>query len=112
MSANSNSKEITAVSRPSSLESKNNQTLKKLGVNLVGLDLDGPQDEWVRLFTGIDVVISAVNAAVLRAQIPIADAAKKAGVGRFIPCCFATACPPRGVMQVREIVRRMQVLTR
>jgi hypothetical protein len=99
------------VSRPSSLDSKNNQALKELGVNLVGADLDGPKNDWVRLLTGADVVISAVNAAVLRKQIYLANAAKEAGVGRFIPCFFATACPPRGVMQLREIVKRTMVLT-
>lgn len=47
--------------------------------------MKGPEEDLVQLLTGADVVISAVNAAVLTDQIPLVDAAKKAGVGRFVP---------------------------
>ncbi|KAJ0104343.1 isoflavone reductase family protein [Diaporthe amygdali] len=94
--------DITAVSRKTSLNSKNNDELKKLGVQVVAADLKGPADDLVGLLKGADVVISSINATVLLDQIPLVDAAKKAGVGRFIPCTFATACPPMGVMKLRE----------
>lgn len=66
--------------------------------------MKGPEENLVQLLTGADVVISAVNAAVLTDQIPLVDAAKKAGVGRFVPCSFMTVAPPRGVMLLRETV--------
>ena len=66
--------------------------------------MKGPEEDLVQLLTGADVVISAVNAAVLTDQIPLVDAAKKAGVGRFVPCSFMTVAPPRGVMLLRETV--------
>ncbi|KAJ0166210.1 putative pinoresinol-lariciresinol reductase 3 [Colletotrichum tanaceti] len=96
-------KDVTAVTREQSLHSGNNDKLRELGVQVVAGNLTGPEDDLVRLLKGADVVISAVNAIALLDQIPLADAAKKAGVGRFIPCSFATACPPSGVMQLREL---------
>lgn len=97
-------KEITAVSRKASLNSKKNEELRGIGVNVVAGDINGPEDDLVRLLTGADVLISAVTASALPDQIALADAAMKAGVGRFVPCTFATACPPRGVMRLREMV--------
>ncbi|TQN64411.1 Isoflavone reductase-like protein [Colletotrichum shisoi] len=95
--------DITTVTREQSLHSGNNDKLRELGVQVVTGNLTGPEDDLVRLLTGADVVISTVNAFALLDQIPLANAAKKAGVGRFIPCSFATACPPVGVMGLREL---------
>ncbi|OHW95897.1 isoflavone reductase family protein [Colletotrichum incanum] len=94
--------DITAVSREKSLECSNNEELRKLGVQVVAADLTGPEDDLVRVLEGADVVVSSVTASVLLDQIPLANASKKAGVGRFVPCSFATACPPVGVMKLRE----------
>jgi uncharacterized protein YbjT (DUF2867 family) len=98
--------DITAVTREASLNSKNNDDLRGRGVRVVTADLRGPEDDLVGLLKGADVVISTIVATVLLDQIPLANAAKKAGVGRFIPCTFATACPPTGVMKLRETVSR------
>ena len=92
------------MARKASLGSTNNEQLRGLGVKVVAGNLQGPQDDLVRLLTGTDVLISAVTAAALPDQVFLADAAKKAGVGRFVPCTFATAAPPRGVMKLRETV--------
>ncbi|POS68690.1 isoflavone reductase [Diaporthe helianthi] len=94
--------DITAVTREASLNSKKNDELRNKGVQVVAADLRGPEDDLVSLLKGADVVISTVVATVLLDQIPLINAAKKAGVGRFIPCTFATACPPTGVMKLRE----------
>lgn len=102
----SSSQDITAVTREASLRSEKTENLKKQGVRVVAADLRGTEDDLVSLLKGADVVISSINATVLLDQIPLADAAKKAGVGRFIPCTFATACPPTGVMKLRETVSR------
>lgn len=98
--------DITAVTREASLNSKNNDELRNKGVKVVAADLKGPEDDLVSLVKGADVVISSIVATALLDQIPLANAAKKAGVGRFIPCTFATACPPTGVMKLRELVSR------
>lgn len=92
------------MAREASLNSKNNEELKGLGVKVVAGDLKGPEDDIIRLLTGAHIVISAINAAALLDQILLANAAKKSGVLRFVPCFFATVAPPRGVMRLRETV--------
>ncbi|KAM0327216.1 hypothetical protein ACHAQA_006350 [Verticillium albo-atrum] len=94
--------EITAVSREASLNSKSNAELRDLGIKVVAGDLKTPEDDLIRLLTGVDVLISAVNASVLTDQKLLANAAKKAGVGRFVPCFFGTIAAPAGVMVLRE----------
>ena len=92
------------MAREASLHSKKNEELRALGVTVIAGDLKGPKEDLIRIFKGADVLISTVNAAVLPDQKVLADAAKEAGVGRFVPCSFATAAPPRGVMKLRETV--------
>lgn len=94
------------MTREASINSNKNENLRKQGVRVVAADLKGPEGDLVNLLKGADVVISSINATALLDQIPLADAAKKAGVGRFIPCTYATACPPTGVMKLRETVSR------
>ncbi|KAH8881340.1 NAD(P)-binding protein [Thozetella sp. PMI_491] len=99
--------EITSLTRPASINSPANAKLKDRGVKIVGVDLKGPEDAVAELLQGIDIVISAVNWQGLGDQIPLANASKKAGVKRFIPCNFATVCPPRGVIPIREEKERI-----
>ncbi|KAF4462592.1 isoflavone reductase family [Fusarium albosuccineum] len=95
--------DIVALTRPSSIEKAQTLGLPQRGVKIVGVDLNGPQDELVKHLSGVDVVISAVDPSAFSAQIPLANAAKAANVSRFIPCSFATVGPPTGVMQLREM---------
>ncbi|KAM5371222.1 hypothetical protein ACJZ2D_008142 [Fusarium nematophilum] len=95
--------EVTALTRPSSLEKESVQDLKKRGVEVVAADLTGSEDELVKLLRGKDVLISAIDARQLEAQIPLANAAKAAGVGRFVPCSFATVAPPKGILVLRDV---------
>lgn len=81
-----------------------NTVLKNRGLNIVPLDLAGPQEELVKLLSGVDTVISTIFAANLADEIPHADAAKLAGVKRFVPYAFATVAPPKGVIVLREKV--------
>ncbi|KAM0277273.1 hypothetical protein ACHAQH_005932 [Verticillium albo-atrum] len=69
---------VTAVSREASVNSKSNNTLRDLGAQVIAGDLRGPEQDLVRLLTGADVVISAVNASVLVDEKLLANAAKKA----------------------------------
>ena len=95
------------MSREASLNSKSNAELRELGVKVVAGDLNGSQADLVRLLSGSDVVISSIVASALADQVPLADAAKEAGVGRFIPCSFGPIAPPKGVMQLRETVNQI-----
>ncbi|KAH6855724.1 hypothetical protein B0I37DRAFT_350875 [Chaetomium sp. MPI-CAGE-AT-0009] len=95
--------EITALIRPSSLGKASAQELRKKGVNVVAADLTWPEDKLAELLHGIEVVISAIYAANLLSQIPLANASKAAGVSRFVPCDFATVAPPKGVIILRDI---------
>ncbi|KAJ6142771.1 hypothetical protein N7471_002224 [Penicillium samsonianum] len=94
--------EITALLRPASADKPENVALKERGVKLAPADLQGPQDELIKLLSGIDVVISAIGPTAQLDQIPLATAAKAAGVKRFIPCGFITVAPPKGVMWLRD----------
>lgn len=66
--------------------------------------MKAPEDELVNALEEIEVVISCVGPAEQQDQIPLAKAAKKAGVKRFVPCGFITVCPPGGVMWLRDEV--------
>lgn len=96
--------DITALTRPESIEKPVNITLKERGVKIVPADLQGPQDELVRLLSGIDVVISAIYFGSLEDEVPLANAAKIAGVKRFVQSAFMIVLPPRGVVDFREKV--------
>ena len=96
--------EITALTRPSSLQQKPVvKELEERGVKIVSVDLQGPQDDLVKVLTGFDVLISAIYFQALQDEIPLANAAKAAGVKRFVPCNFGTPAP-RGVMLLRDTV--------
>lgn len=96
---------MTALTRPSSLQKPEVLELKRKGVHVVAADLDGPEDQLAKLLTGIDVLIATMNATGLMSQIQLANAAKAAGVKRFVPCFFATAAPPKGMLLLRDTVR-------
>jgi hypothetical protein len=58
----------------------------------------------VSLVSDIHTVISAVPAQSQLVQTRLADAAKKAGAKRFIPCGFTTCAPPGGITLLRDHV--------
>ncbi|OHW96471.1 isoflavone reductase family protein [Colletotrichum incanum] len=61
-----------------------------------------PEDEVTKQLTGCEVVISAIVAEKLLDQIPLANAAKKAGVKRFVLYFFGTVMPSRGMLGFRD----------
>lgn len=65
------------------------------------LDLGGAKEEIAAALKDIDVLISAISGSQQLAQIPLAEAAKVAGIKRFVPCAFATPMPV-GVHQSRD----------
>ncbi|KAJ4211705.1 hypothetical protein NW759_012307 [Fusarium solani] len=95
--------QVTALIRPSSLTKPEVLELKEMGVRVVGADLTGPEEDLKAILTDMDVVISAVNATAILNEIPLINAAKSAGVGRYVPCFFATVVPPNGVLRLRDV---------
>ncbi|KAL4802553.1 NAD(P)-binding protein [Aspergillus unguis] len=93
--------EITALIRPSSLEKPATADLKARGVKIVPADLEASGDKLVGILKGIDVVISTIHYQSLSQEIPLANAAKAAGVKRYVPCFWATIAP-RGIMRLRD----------
>lgn len=89
--------------RPDS--SKAPSAAKLQGVHhIVAVDLSGPQDDLVSALEGIDCVMCILPPHLTSQQIPLADAAMKAKVKRFVPNMWSTPCPPKGVMKIREWV--------
>lgn len=75
--------------------------LQARGLPIVISDISGDVDELAKTLHGFDTVISAIHAMHILAQIPLVDAAAKAGVKRFVPCDFAVTMPP-GVSKLRD----------
>ncbi|KAI0161942.1 isoflavone reductase family protein [Hypoxylon sp. FL1284] len=94
--------DITALARPSSIDSRANAELRGRGVHVVAADLTGPKEDLVKVLAGIDVLISCIVYTNLEDQKPLAEAAKQAGVGRFVPCDFSTPTT-RGVMNLHDM---------
>ncbi|KAJ6505293.1 hypothetical protein C8R45DRAFT_972272 [Mycena sanguinolenta] len=95
--------EVEALVRPSSAAKPKVKNLPSQGVSKVHVfDISGPINELVRVMTGVDVFISAIDAMSQLAQLQLVRAAKQAGVKRFVPCAFVTIAPPGGVMSLRD----------
>jgi hypothetical protein len=95
--------EVEALIRPASSNKPPVLNLKYRGVKIHVAEIEDAA-QLVRILTGIDTVISAIGPGAVFDQIPLANAAKKAGVKRFVPCAFITVCPPGGVMWIRDQV--------
>lgn len=96
--------EVHALVRPRSAQKPAIVALQERGVQIRKGDLKGPEESLADVLTGIDVVISCVGPSEQQDQIPLAKAAKNAGVQRFVPCGFITVAPPGGIMWLRDEV--------
>jgi uncharacterized protein YbjT (DUF2867 family) len=94
--------DVIALVRPASLEKASVQKLKQRGVEVRVGDIGDPIDTLVKTLGDIDTLISILPPGGQLAQVALADAAKKAGVKRYIPCGFITVAPPGGVMTLRD----------
>ena len=94
------------LTRPVSLGKPALANMASKGVKIIATDLRGSEIEVVKALEGIDILISAIDPGELTDQIVLASAAKTAGVKRFVPCMFGTVAPPRGVMVLRDPVRK------
>ena len=96
---------MTALVRPSSAEKPGVKALSEKGVKVLITDITGPMEDLIPILSEVNIVISAIDGTSLMSQMNLATAAKIAGVKRFVPCAFATVCPPGGVMLLRDEVR-------
>lgn len=97
--------EVIALTRPASLEKADNKAYKARGVILRPFELDGTHEELVSGLSDIEVLIAAFKPTgdAQIQQIPLAKAAKAAGIKRFIPCAWRTVLPPTGLHMLREV---------
>ncbi|GFG11759.1 NAD(P)-binding protein, partial [Aspergillus udagawae] len=93
---------ITALTRPESLNKPANILLKERGVEVVAANLRGPLEKLVDLLSNIEVVISAIYWGSLDDEIPLATAAKAAGVKRFVQSAYNIPVAARGVTHLRD----------
>ena len=97
---------VIAGVRPSSMSKPDVNALKSRGVEVRILDTENWSIEQLAgKMHNVDIVISAYTAEYLDSQRSLVDAAKKAGVKRFIPNDWATACVP-GVRKFHDAVSR------
>lgn len=76
--------------------------MRTRGVDVHIIDIDSSSHEQlVNELRGVDAVISTLFPSEL--QKPLAKAAKEAGVTRFIPSDWASACVP-GIMRIHDMV--------
>ncbi|BDD59645.1 hypothetical protein MPDQ_001772 [Monascus purpureus] len=94
--------EIYALVRPKSIHKPALLAFQNRGVGIRKCDLKASEEELMDAVYDIDVIISCVGPAEQQDQIPLAKAAKRAGVKRFVPCGFITVCPPGGIMWLRD----------
>ncbi|KAI8716235.1 Semialdhyde-dh domain-containing protein [Fusarium sp. LHS14.1] len=93
--------DVTALARESG-DKPGYQALATRGVKIVTINLNNAVEVIVKSLESIDVVIAAVPPHVLEAQIPLARAAKLAGVKRFVPSSYAMALAPGGAATVQN----------
>lgn len=99
-------KDIISAVRPSSATKPEANAIKARGIEIRHLDLESATaDQLSNSLNGIDTVISAVHVSLLDLQKPLADACKKAGVKRLIPCDWGPSC----TTGVRKMFDRVSV---
>ncbi|KAI8300859.1 hypothetical protein K4K59_001338 [Colletotrichum sp. SAR11_240] len=93
--------EVTALVRPSSISKPAYAKLAQRGVEIVAINLEGPEVDAARVLEGQDVVIASVPPNALDSQLPLIRASKLANIERFIPTAFAMALDPNGISSVQ-----------
>ncbi|OTB00567.1 hypothetical protein M426DRAFT_15375 [Hypoxylon sp. CI-4A] len=93
--------DIVVLARPAAINGEAYNQLRSRSVHVVAADLRGPKEDLVSILKGVDVVISTIIYTNLDDQIPLAEAAKEAGVKRFVPSEFSTPAT-RGVLDLHD----------
>ncbi|PCH44149.1 NAD(P)-binding protein [Wolfiporia cocos MD-104 SS10] len=93
---------VAVLTRPSSVSKSEIEALRARGAEIRTADINSDSVERLtEVLSGVDILISAVNAVALLGQKPLFSAAKAAGVKRVVPCDFATP-GARGVRQLHD----------
>jgi hypothetical protein len=96
-------KAIISFTREASLNSPANQRLQDKGVSIVSYDLSGPHATLVDQLKNMDVLISCITWEHLEDQITWIEAAKEAGVKRFVPSEWVGPAP-KGIINIKDRV--------
>lgn len=85
--------------------------LRQGGVEIREGDPGDSEEALTAALRGMDIVVSCVreSASQQQDQISLANAAKEAGVKRFVPCGFGTVASPGGIMRVRDLVSQHSI---
>lgn len=95
---------IISLTRPTSVSNAANTALSSLGLTIRPFSMTSSHETLVSSLKGVDVLISCMSGAEEQLQqIPLANAAKEAGVGRFIPSAWLPVIPPGGVHIFRDL---------
>lgn len=79
------------------------EAIKARGINIVIGSLADSLDDLVTVLRGYDTIINAISAATPQQLVlALTDAVAQAKPKRYVPCSFATICPPGGVMALRD----------
>ena len=95
---------VAAMVRAASLSKPATEQLRAAGVEIREGDVTDDYEKLKQYLQGVDILISAVDARVVRDQREIFRAAKEVGVKRVIPCDWATP-GARGVRFLTDTVR-------
>lgn len=90
------------MTRPSSFNNAANNTLRGRGIDVRAIDLSADPSTLVPTLAGVETLIAAVAFPAILTQIPLATAAKAAGVKRFVPTFYAPVSAPTGITTPRE----------
>ncbi|KLO11935.1 NAD(P)-binding protein [Schizopora paradoxa] len=86
--------------RPASLSKPAVSKLKERGVEIRAVELTADGAEAIdAALKGVDIVVSTIFLGAIDKQVYLADAAKRVGVRRFVPCDWASCCV-RGVRKL------------
>ncbi|KAK2020755.1 NAD(P)-binding protein [Colletotrichum zoysiae] len=94
--------DVVALARPESAGKPAYQEMARAGAAVEAADFRDPEALAAAL-AGADVVVSCLLPLQRVESDTLASAARRAGVGRFVPSFFSTVMPPRGVMEVRDL---------
>lgn len=96
--------EITVLARGTG-DKPQYKRLFERGARVVSVNLDDDVQTIAASLNEIDIVLVSIPPDAAETQIPLARAAKLAGVKRFVPSSFAMALSPEGSASVQKSVR-------
>ncbi|EME46010.1 hypothetical protein DOTSEDRAFT_126111 [Dothistroma septosporum NZE10] len=97
--------EIIALTRPTSISKPFNLALASRGIIIREQDLSATSDpaSLIPAISDLTIIISSIAPLDQAAQIPLATAAKAAGIKRFIPCAYVPVMPAGGTHILRDL---------